>query len=392
MKRTVTKPTRKAVPRSRWPVTAVERRRMESELRAAEEHIALSALDALSTQIAILDAGGTILAVNKAWREFGREHQACFDRGTVRANYFSGENLLTANGSARGKFAEGVNAVLRGKREEFCMEYACQVDGEDRWFEGKVTRFGKKTPVRIVIAHEEISKRVQLEREIVAVSAREQQRFGQELHDGLSQQLTGLKFKASLLEYQLESKKLPEAGDAKAISELLNEATDEASKLAHSVRPVEVESRGLMMGLRELAANTAQAHSVKCLCRVPRPVFIHDNNVATHVYRIAEEAIANALEHGEATEIELALSETKEHVTLSVRDNGRGLSASSAERGGLGLHMMRYRARMIGGSLELRRNAGATRRGTTVVCDFPKRATAPLPKNCPRRENGRSTG
>ena len=359
---------------------------MESELRAAEEHIALCALDALSTQIAILDSEGTILAVNKAWREFGREHHTCFDRGAVRANYFSSENSLTANGSARSKFAEGVNAVLRGQGEEFSMEYACEVDGEDRWFEGKVTRCGKKAPVRVVIAHEEISKRVQLEREIVAVSAREQQRFGQELHDGLSQQLTGLKFKASLLEYQLGSKSLPEAGDAKAISELLNEATDEASKLARSVRPVEIESRGLMMALRELAAKTAQAHSVKCECKVPRPVFIHDNNVATNVYRIAEEAVANALEHGEAAEIELTLSETKEHVTLSVRDNGRGLSAKSAERGGLGLHMMRYRARMIGGSVELRRNPANAGRGATVVCHFQKRATAPLPKTGGRRE------
>ena len=354
---------------------------MESEVRAAEEHIALSALDALSTQIAILDSEGTILAVNKAWREFGREHRACFDRGAVRANYFSGANSLPTNGSVRRKFADGVNTVLRGKREEFSMEYACQVRGEERWFYGTVTRCGKKAPVRVVIAHDEISKRVQLEREIVAVSAREQQRFGQELHDGLSQQLTGLKFKASLLEYQLGSKNLPEAGDAKAISELLNEATEEASKLARSVRPVEIESRGLMMALRELAANTVQVHHVKCQCEIRRPVFIHDNNVATNAYRIAEEAITNALRHGEASEIVLTLSETKEHITLSVRDNGRGLPANSLESGGLGLHMMRYRARMIGGSIELRRNPAGMGGGTTVVCNFQKRATAPLPKD-----------
>src|SRR6185295_2447939 len=161
-------------------------------------------------------------------------------------------------------------------------------------------RSGHKGLARVIVAHDEISQRVRLEREIVAVSAREQQRFGQELHDGLSQQLTGLKFKASLLEYQLQSKDLPEANDAKAISELLNQATDEASKLARSVRPVETESRGLMMALRELAANTEHAHDVKCVCEIRRPVFIHDNNVATNVYRMAEEAIANALQHGEA--------------------------------------------------------------------------------------------
>jgi signal transduction histidine kinase len=369
---------RKAAAQSRLRVPVLARQRMESELRAAEEHIALSALDALSTHIAILDERGIILAVNKAWREFGREKQACFDRSGVGASYFSNGHSSQASGGALGKFADGVNAVLRGKRDEFSMEYACQVCGEERWFYGKVTRFGNKGPMRIVIAHDEISKRVQLEREIVAVSAREQQRFGQELHDGLSQQLTGLKFKASLLEYQLQSKSLPEAADAKAISELLNEATDEASKIARSVRPVEIDSRGLMMALRELAANIAQTYSVKCACEIRRPVFIHDNNVATNVYRIAEEAIANALQHGEATEIDLALSETKDCVTLSVRDNGRGLPANFAEDGGLGLHMMRYRARMIGGSVELRRNPAAAGRGATIVCHFQKRAAAPL--------------
>src|SRR5205823_869859 len=125
-----------------------------------------------------------------------------------------------------------------------------QVRGQEKWFHGKVTRYPGSGPMRVVIAHEDITERVRLEREIVAVSAREQQRFGQELHDGLSQQLTGLKFKASLLEYQLHSKGLTEARDAKAISELLNQATEEASKLARSVQPVETESRGLMMALR----------------------------------------------------------------------------------------------------------------------------------------------
>ena len=346
---------------------------MEMELREAEEHIALSALDALATHIAILDSEGTILAINKAWREFANGKHAT-DRGRVGANYFTLCNAANANGSAFSKFAAGVTQVLRGEREEFSMEYPCQGGGGECWFHGKVTRFGSKGPIRVVIAHEDISKRVGLEREIVAVSAREQQRFGQELHDGLSQQLTGLKFKASLLEYQLQSKGLPEANDAKAISELLNEATDEASKLARSVQPVETDSRGLMMALREFAAHMEQAHGIKCICEVRRPVFIHDNNVATHVFRIAEEALSNALVHGEATEITIALSETRDGAVLTVRDNGAGLPRNFSEEGGIGLHMMRYRARMIRGSIELRRNAA---RGTTMTCTFQKHAAGP---------------
>jgi signal transduction histidine kinase len=350
---------------------------MESELREVEERIALSALDGLSAQIAILDAEGNILAINKAWREFAREKHACTDRGRVGVNYFVHCEASEIS-TAFTEFAEGVQAVLRGKQAEFSLEYPCPVRGDERWFHGKVTRLADGGSTRVVVAHEDISQRVHLEREIVAVSAREQERFGQELHDGLSQHLTGLKFKASLLEYQLQSKELPEAKDAKMISELLNQATDEASKLARSVQPVETESRGLMMALKELAANVEHAQGVTCTCEFRRPVFIHDSNVATNVYRIAEEAISNALKHGEAKHIWIALSETKECVTLNVRDNGSGLPAKFSDEGGLGLHMMRYRARMIGGAVELRRNLNG---GTTVTATFQKRPVPNLAKS-----------
>jgi signal transduction histidine kinase len=109
---------------------------------------------------------------------------------------------------------------------------------------------------------------------------------------------------------------------------------------------------------------------------------VHDNNVATHVYRIAEEAVANAVQHGEATDIRVTLEETKDCVKLTVRDNGKGLPKDFSENGGLGIHVMRYRARMIGGSIELRRE---TPRGTTFSCCFQKRGQA---VSIPRGKSG----
>ena len=343
-------------------ISPAEQRQMEAELREAEERVALSALDALSAQIAILDDQGTILAVNRAWRDFARRG-GC-DRGAVGENYF-----LCCDGEPNPftKFAEGVQLVLRGRRPEFSMEYRCEVSGAETWFHGKVTRSDKGGPTRVVIAHEDISERVRLEREIVAVSAREQQRFGQELHDGLSQHLTGLKFKASLLEYQLQSKNLPEAADAKALSQLLNEATDEASNLARSVRPVEIEPRGLMMALRELANRTEQAHKVVCQVQFRRPVFIHDGNVATNLYRIAEEAVEHSVAQRKARRVVVSLSEAHGCVTLMVRSDGRALPRRSPRRSELGYHMMQYRARMIGGTIEWRQNISG---GTTLMCSF----------------------
>ncbi len=358
---------------------------METEWQQAGEGIALSALDALSTHIAILDAEGTILATNKAWRELGSCVETVTDRGAVGTQYFRPPEMFPSGATGFPKFADGVRAVLTGKRAEFEMDYLCQVRGVEKWFHGKVVSFNGPGPVRVVIAHEDITERVGLEREIVAVSAREQQRFGQELHDGLSQQLTGLKFKASILEYQLQSKNLSEANDAKAISHLLNQATDEASKLARSVQPVEIESRGLMMALRDLAARTTQLHKVACSCEIRRPVFIHDVNVATNVYRIVEEAVSNAVNHGKPRQITISLMETKDSVNVSVRDNGKGLPAQFADRAGLGLHMMRYRARMIGGALEFRRN---TPKGTVVSCNFQKRPVTVLAGRARRGDAG----
>jgi signal transduction histidine kinase len=349
---------------------------MESELRAAEEHIALSALDALTTHIAILDGEGQILAINKAWREFGVTQQPACNRGGVGSNYLLGCDQSGGGASNLRKFADGIHSVLRGRRSEFSMEYPCRIGTEERWFHGKVTRFPGRTPVRLLIAHEDISERVRLEREILAVSSREQERFGQELHDGLSQHLTGLKFKTSLLEYQLSSKQLPEASDAKALSELLNEATEQASRLARRVQPVEAEARGLMMALRELAATTEHNHHVSCRCQIRRPVFIYDNTLATHVYRIVEEAITNAITHGDAETMSVNLAESRNLVTVTVRDNGRGMANESLERRDrLGLHIMHYRARLIGASLELRNNVDG---GVTLMCSFHKmRAAAP---------------
>jgi two-component system, LuxR family, sensor kinase FixL len=137
------------------------------------------------------------------------------------------------------------------------------------------------------------------------------------------------------------------------------------------MRPVEVESRGLMMALRELAATAEHVHDVKCAVTISRPVFIHDNTVATNLFRIAQEAVNSAATHGEATTIQIALRESVDQVTLTVRDNGKPLSERPRE--GLGAHMMRYHARVIGGVLEWRVESA---KGVVLACSFRKRAAS----------------
>lgn len=348
---------------------AVSHRRKTKHRSAPEstlaETAALSALDALPEQIALVTREGKVIATNRAWSEFARAASSETDRVPVGEDYFARCSGLEAPHLIT--FVEGVKSVLADKQTEFEIEYPCRVGEEERWFHARVTSC-RAGSAHAVIAHEDISERVRLEREIVAVSAHEQQRLRQELHDGLSQQLTGLKFKASLLEYHLQSKNLPEASEAKALSELLNEATDEASKLARRMRPVEVEARGMMMALREIALNTEQEHDVKCEVSIARPVFIYDNNTATNLFRIAQEAVNAAIEQGEARRVQMSLGESGNRVTLTVRDNGRPWKQRHSN--GLGPHLMRYHARMIGGTLEWRNTSP---RGVVFTCCFEKR-------------------
>jgi len=330
----------------------------------------IAALNALPAQIAVLDKAGIVIAVNNAWREFGSLSDRPTDRADIGEDYFA---AIPADGAHFAEVALGVKAVLRGERKEFQVEYPCRVGGEEKWFHARVTPCTGATSGQAVIAHEDISERVRLEREIVAATAREQQRFRQELHDGLSQQLTGLKFKASLLEYHLQSKHLPEASEAKALSQLLNEATEEAANLARRMRPVEVEARGLMMALRELGSTTEQSHDVTCTVQIRRPVLIYDNNTATNLYRIAEEAVSNAITDGEAGRIHIALTEAANLVTLTVRDNGKAMRERGTD--GLGPHLIRYHARIIGGTLDWRRESSG---GVSFTCSFQK--PAPMAK------------
>ena len=327
----------------------------------------VTALDVLPSRIAVLDREGTVLLVNRAWRDFAGDAVTEADRASIGDNYLARCAAVPAEAAHLSELAEGLAAVLRAERKEFVLEYPAQIEGEEKWFHGRIRGCSGVGPARAIIAHEDITDSVRLERAVVAVSAHEQQRFRQELHDGLSQQLTGLKFKASLLEYHLQSKELPEAAEAKALSELLNQATDEAANLARRMRPVEVEARGLMMALRELAHNTEQAHEVVVAALIRRPVFIHDNNTATNLYRIAAEAVGAAVEEGQARRIQIGLVEDGTRVTLTVRDNGTPLRQRAST--GLGAHIMRYYARMIGGTLEWRREAP---RGVSLICSFQK--------------------
>jgi len=209
----------------------------------------------------------------------------------------------------------------------------------------------------------QIRERQQLETLVLNISEREQQRIGQDLHDGLCQQLTGLKFKNHLLEQKLSARGLPEVQDTKEMEKLLSDAIEQARSQALGLHPVRLETDGLRTALHELAASTSQFFGIQCVCSFPTSVTIQDHAVAIHFYRIAQEAITNAIKHGQAKTVQLRLAEGEDGLQLHIQDDGVGFASPLAAHGGMGLHIMHYRARTLGAML----NVGPGEKGGTLV-------------------------
>ncbi len=212
-----------------------------------------------------------------------------------------------------------------------------------------------------------------LEQKILDISDAERRRIGQDLHDGLGQHLTGVAFLSKALQQRLASKSLPEAADATKIAALVSESIGQTRALAKGLAPVGLEDGGLSGALAQLAAATSSVFDVRCTCHCDDGIELNDLPVASHLYRIAQEAIHNAIRHGHAKVIEVELNrDADHHVSLAIQDNGIGISPKP-DHGGMGLQIMNFRARMIGGTLNVQRRAAG---GTSVVCVAPIRSLA----------------
>lgn len=211
-----------------------------------------------------------------------------------------------------------------------------------------------------------VVERRHLQDELIDAVWYQQRRFGQELHDTLGQQLTGIGMIARSLERKLASRSIPEADAVGEIAAMIQDAKQEARQLAKGLFPVEVDAEGLRAALEELAETTQDRYEIACVFRHDRRVDIRDNNVATHLFRIAQEAVTNAVKHSRAGHIEIGLSATEGGPALRVLDDGEGISDDCLDRSkGIGLQIMRYRANVIGAVLKIE---PAPAGGTAVTC------------------------
>jgi signal transduction histidine kinase len=226
----------------------------------------------------------------------------------------------------------------------------------------------------------EMQERARLEKEILEISEREQRRIGHDLHDSLCQHWAATAMAGQVLSEKLAAKSLAESADAEEIVRLAQDGITLTRNLAHGISPAEMETEGLVTAFREFAANISKMFKVACAFDCEFPPMIDDATTATHLYRIAQEAVNNAIRHGKPSQIVISLSNQKGRVELTIEDDGGGLPDDWRKKRGLGTRIMAHRAAMIGGTFSIEPNPTG---GTFVKCTIPATAKNNLPNGNP---------
>jgi len=198
------------------------------------------------------------------------------------------------------------------------------------------------------------------------------------LHDGLGQMLTGIGLITQNLAKKLKADSVPAADDLFEITELVKEADQHARGLARGLIPVELDAKGLAAALRRFVTHAERLFGVRCRFEELGTALLYDNTTATHLYRIVQESVNNAVKHGRAKRITIRLASGEDQIRVRIHDDGVGFPSRLPEQQGMGVRIMQHRARMIGGSLEIQRPPAG---GTVIVCTVPRRriSASPIP-------------
>jgi len=256
-----------------------------------------------------------------------------------------------------------------GYNEEFRI---VRPDGTIRWIHDRALPIRNEAgQVHLIAAiSEDITERKLLEREIIEINDRERSQLGQDLHDGICQQLVSIAFATDLLRRDLLAKSPGEAVRAAKITALLDSAITQARNLSQALCPLNLAGDGLTLALRGLAANISHGSGVVCGADCSDSAFIHDFAVATHLYRIAQEAVQIALKHSNPSQILIRLSQDEDCIHLSVTDNGMRSNPEEEHNFEIGLSIIKFRTNMAGGRLSVQHTPSG---GTTISCAFQQK-------------------
>lgn len=334
--------------------------RANQSLAEAEQHLR-AILDTAIDAIITIDAAGIIQTSNPA-----AEHIFGYTAAEMR-----GMNVkLLMPAALRSEYDGPI-----GRRPDAARRFFVAPGGE---FQG-LRKDGSIIPLEVAMSEavpgkvftgiiRDISVRKQLQREVTEIAAAEQRRIGQELHDGVSQELTGLTMMASVLSDRVGSAAPTAQQLALRIVDCLRKVHRHVRDVSHGLIPVDVDAEGLRAALEDLAERISQQAGITCTFHSPRPVWVRDALTATHLYHIVQEATNNALRHAQPRSIEILLDSEPEALILAVKDDGVGIPANANGRVGVGMRLMNYRASLIGGVLHV---SPAKEKGTLVTCTLP---------------------
>ncbi len=370
----------------------------EKQVRESRERYRLLVEGAADYAMFLMDSSGIIT-------HWSTGAQKIFGWSPEEAVGQSGGIIFTAEDRANGEVDKEVE-VARAKGAASDRRWHVRKDGSQLWVDGIMRRLDdeksgelrgfakicrdateyRRSQDALRHAHEELELRVRertaelqamndtleaemerrqsLEREILQVTERERARISQDLHDSLCQELTATAFLLKLSAKRVAKEDVSSAEAFREAAETVNRNAGLARELARGLHPMVLGPGGLPSALKELCSRLGG--SVNCSCECPRSVRIASPDIALNLYRIAQEAVANAIKHSKATGITLSLKRDKKDLVLTVRDNGTGLGRKKGR--GMGIHLMQYRANVSGGTLEV---SSQRNKGTTVTCRVP---------------------
>jgi PAS domain S-box-containing protein len=377
-----------------------ERKKSEEELRESQERFRLLVEGARDYAMFLLDPENIITFWNRgAERIFGWDHKEAIGQ--------SGAMTFTPEDRRKGEVEKEISIALKDGRA-LDRRFHLRKGGSRFWADGVLMRLDddkgkprgfakvardatdqRRAEYELAHARDEMEQRVldrtrelvamntelertmaarqQLERELLEISEREKRRIGEDLHDMVCQELT-----ATALFLKSSAKKIAKEnpGAAETLehsAQTVNRNVVLARELAGGLQAIELKASGLKNALRNLAAQACENTGIKCHFKCARGVRVPDDTAALHLYRVAQEAVTNAVKHSGATNVLISLDRDPKHVCVSVQDDGKGFTVRK-RRKGLGLHMMRYRANALGGELKVQRRRTG---GMDITCVIP---------------------
>ena len=323
---------------------------------------------------ALIDTAGALIVVLSEDGSIVRFNTACEEKMGYSATTAEGEDLrdLLVAPTDRNTITTHLEALREGTTGRVDMELKWVTEGgQFRIIRGSITALDRPDGAvrHFIVTGTDVTEHRELEREIIEISDRERHRIGADLHDVVGSGLTDTVVRAETLAHKLNEVGIAvEAEDLQAISEKTKKAADQIRSLSHALAPKALRDGHLAGALADLAEEEGNFSEVSCaFVGDESETDLDDKSAAMNLYRIAHEAVANAREHADPTRIAIDLRREGSDLVLTVRDDGTGRDDDGPPDEGLGLHLMRYRANLIGASLTL-----TTRDGDTVVeCRLP---------------------